>query len=547
MSEQAPRAPGADPSAANVLITVVASLASVVVALTAVSAWQHVNGPWGSFLAFLAVTVALALVSVPVYDRGAFSFAGAGMLAIGFTFGIGAAVIVGALMGIINLVRRRGRLNRGIFDSSQWALAAGTAAAVYHAFGEHHSTWARLAPAVAAGLAFFAVNLGLLTSAMSLAEGVSPLLIFRERFRWIVPYHLSSAPLALTLIIAYEKMGAVGLFAFAAPPAFMMYSIQQYLAKTRRSVEEVRQANAELETANADLGDLFKFATGLTSQAHDAHALAEYAETAIEQLVGGRARIKLGPFDVGSGTPLVSGGEVVGELRVEGGDHERWDRLRDAIVPQLGTAFGSAALVEQVRKTHLETIAALSRSMAAKDYYTGEHTERVSGIAVALASRLGYSGADLDAIEIGALLHDIGKIGIPEGILQKPGPLNEDEWEMMKQHPVISEFILSGVDLPPIVRQIARHSHERMDGAGYPDGLAGEEIPLPARIVLVADAFDALTSTRAYRPSRRPRAALDEIIAHSGTQFCPTVVDTIELVYREEPGLLGAAELSVVA
>ena len=146
----------------------------MVVALTAVSAWQHVNGPWGSFLAFLAVTVALALVSVQVYDRGAFSFAGAGMLAIGFSFGIGAAVIVGALMGIINLVRRRGRLNRGIFDSSQWALAAGTGAAVYQAFGDHHSTWARLGPAVAAGLAFFAVNLGLLTFAMSLAEGVSP-------------------------------------------------------------------------------------------------------------------------------------------------------------------------------------------------------------------------------------------------------------------------------------------------------------------------------------------------------------------------------------
>ena len=116
--------------------------------------------------------------------------------------------------------------------------------------------------------------------------------------------------------------------------------------------------------------------------------------------------------------------------------------------------------------------------MEAKDYYTGGHTERVSSIAVALAKRLGYAGADLDAIEIGALLHDIGKIGIPESILHKPGPLDDDEWVVMKRHPVISEFILSEVDLSPIVLQIARHSHERIDGKGYPDGLTGDEIPL---------------------------------------------------------------------
>ena len=155
-----------------------------------------------------------------------------------------------------------------------------------------------------------------------------------------------------------------------------------------------------------------------------------------------------------------------------------------------------------MRKTHLETIAALSRSMEAKDNYTGGHTERVSDIAVALATRLGYAGADLDAIEIGALLHDIGKIGIPESILHKPGPLDNDEWLVMKRHPIISEFILSEIDLSPLVLQIARSSHERMDGQGYPDGLAGEAIPLPARIVLVADAFDALTTDRPYRRAR---------------------------------------------
>ena len=294
------------------------------------------------------------------------------------------------------------------------------------------------------------------------------------------------------------------------------------------------------------MNELFEFAGGLAAQAHDRHALAAYVEAAVERATGARAHLAIGPGGA-DGAALVAGGRRVGDLVVEGGDAERWERLREAIVPQVATALESATLVDEIRKTHLETIAALSRSMEAKDYYTGGHTERVSGIAVALARRLGYEGADLDAIEIGALLHDIGKIGIPERILHKPGPLDEEEWKVMKEHPVISEYILSEVDLPAIVLQIARHSHERMDGEGYPDGLVADRIPLPARIVLVADAFDALTSDRPYRRGRRPRAAMEELRAHVGTQFCPRVIEALEQLYREEPQVLCGPELLAVA
>ena len=113
----------------------------------------------------------------------------------------------------------------------------------------------------------------------------------------------------------------------------------------------------------------------------------------------------------------------------------------------------------------------------------------------------------------------------------------------MKEHPVISAYILQDVGLHPIVLQIARSSHERIDGGGYPDGLAGEAIPLSARIVLVADAFDALTSDRPYRRGRRVRDALEELRRHCGTQFCPTVMDALERVYREEPHVLAGGEL----
>ena len=195
-----------------------------------------------------------------------------------------------------------------------------------------------------------------------------------------------------------------------------------------------------------------------------------------------------------------------------------------------------------LRRAHRDTIAALSRSMEAKDLYTGGHTERVAAVAVALARELGYDHEDLEAIEIGALLHDIGKIGVPEQILRKQGPLTDAEWAVIKRHPVTSDYILSGLELHPYVRQCARSSHERIDGAGYPDGLAGDDIPLPARIVLVADALDALTTARPYRVARAPTAALAEIRANTGTQFCPRVVDALEKIWHTRPELLVAPD-----
>jgi hypothetical protein len=202
----------------------------------------------------------------------------------------------------------------------------------------------------------------------------------------------------------------------------------------------------------------------------------------------------------------------------------------------------------RVHRTYLATIAALSRSIEAKDDYSGEHVERVRLLSVALARRLGYTGDDLDAIEVGALLHDVGKIGVPERILNKPAPLSEREWQEMRRHPITSDYILSGIELHPFIRQIVRSSHERIDGTGYPDGLRADEIPLPARIVLVADAFDAIASDRPYRRARPIPEVIDELRANVGTQFCPLVVAALVRICREEPELLGeVGRLTVVA
>jgi hypothetical protein len=543
----------ADSNAANTLITVVACTASVSIAYAVPHDWRTLHHHWGVIAAFALVTLALQLLSVPVYERGGYSFSGSGMLAIGFMFGAGLAMVVGAAMGIVNLIRRRGRLNRGIFDAAQWALAAGAGAVAYVSLDPGGSLLARLPAAIVASIAFFVVNIGLLVSAMSISEGRSPRQIFGERFRWILPYHVVSGPLAIALVIAYEKMGTIGLFAFATPPAAMMFSVQQYLAKTRTAVEDVRRANDELrrtvsalEERNADLKELLEFAAGLAARTHDRGKLAEYAREALRRVTGSTVEVSDDPEGQ---MPLVAGGARVGSVALADPSTagERWDRLREVMLPTLATALESTRLVDEVRRKHLSTIAALSRSMEAKDYYTGGHTERVAEIAVALARRFGFEGEELDAIEIGALLHDIGKIGIPEQLLRKPGPLDDDEWRLMREHPVISDYILSELDLHPHVRAIARSSHERIDGAGYPDALKGDQIPITARIVLVADALDALTTDRPYRRARPLPAAIDEIRAHTGTQFCPTVVAQLEDLWREHPEVLGAGRLQIVA
>jgi putative nucleotidyltransferase with HDIG domain len=537
----------------NFFISIVACAATTAQVLVAGSIWTAAREEPFALAAFVVLTMALQLVSIEVYGRGATSFASVGLLAVGFTFGPGPAMATGALMGLTNLVARHGRLNRGVFDAAQFMLAACAGAIVYEAFAA--TAVPNIVGAVGAGAAYMTVNVALLVLAIGLADGTPPVEVWRERFRWLTPYGIAAGPLAYALTSAYDALGMTGLVAFALPPVMMMVSIRQYVARTKQGVEDVRRANEELRVANGelatrntDLQALLQFASGLAARAHDRGELVTYAQDALSRLTSGRVRVN--EPDTATGTELIAGDTVVGRLQVEAMpevDEARWRRLREAIVPQLATAIETAALVEHVRRTHLATIAALSKSMEAKDFYTGGHTERVAGVSVAIARRLGFAGTELDAVEVGALLHDIGKIGIPESILQKPGPLDDDEWKIMREHPIISEYILSEVDLHPIVMQIARSSHERIDGDGYPDGRKGDDIPLPARIVLVADAFDALTSDRPYRRARSASAALDELREHGGTQFCPIVIEAMERLYAEEPGVLGVHHLAAAS
>ncbi|HEX4518494.1 MAG TPA: HD-GYP domain-containing protein [Gaiellaceae bacterium] len=534
-------------AATGFLISAVACLATALIIFTWHGAATAATAHPVDFAVFFVLTAALMLLAVDIYGKGSISVTGVTLLATGFTFGVGAGILAGVFAAAVHAVRRRSKPHKSVFNAASFAIAAGAGAAVYHALPHAGSPLEALVPGCAGGIAFWIVNIGLLNLVMSVSHGIGFRQFWNENFRWLTFHYLAFGPLAIACTIAYEKVGLIGLFAFALPPALLIVSVQQYIEKTRASVAEIERANDELRRSNADLTDLFEFAAGLAAQTHDSQQLAIYARKSLARLTGAHVDVTVGPEIRQGATPLASAGRVVGGLLIQGGDAERWERLREAIEPQLATALESTTLAEEVRKTHLETIAALSRSMEAKDNYIGGHTERVSDIAVGLAKRLGFSGPDLDAIEIGALMHDIGKIGIPESILHKPGPLDNDEWIVMKRHPVISELILSEIELSPVVLQIARSSHERMDGQGYPDGLEGDSIPMPARIVLVADAFDALTTDRPYRRARRPKAAIDEIVLNGGKQFCPLVVSALQALYRDEPQVLGEIGLTVIA
>jgi HD-GYP domain-containing protein (c-di-GMP phosphodiesterase class II) len=182
---------------------------------------------------------------------------------------------------------------------------------------------------------------------------------------------------------------------------------------------------------------------------------------------------------------------------------------------------------QQQARTHALELQAgatstLLAAVGARDGYTGEHSRAVLELAVAVADRLGLDEAALDQVRQAALLHDVGKIAIPDDILNKPGPLTPEEWEVMRTHPIISEGIATDAGGLEQLAPVLRAEHERWDGAGYPDGLAGEQIPLASRITFVCDAYHAMTSDRPYRAALPLDAAREQIAAGAGTQFCPS-------------------------
>jgi putative two-component system response regulator len=187
------------------------------------------------------------------------------------------------------------------------------------------------------------------------------------------------------------------------------------------------------------------------------------------------------------------------------------DRSKELMLLQLQTAYKAS-------------LTALANAIEARDSSTADHVERVNAYAQAMAKELGWDDTRCHALEFGAILHDIGKIAVPESILSKRGPLSESEWVEMRKHPEVGKRMISGIPYLAPAIPVVLHHHERWDGTGYPAGLAGADIPEDARLLSVVDTFDAMTTDRPYRPAIPAADTYETIIEHSGTQFDPAMV-----------------------
>ncbi|MEE8414529.1 MAG: HD domain-containing phosphohydrolase [Dehalococcoidales bacterium] len=208
-------------------------------------------------------------------------------------------------------------------------------------------------------------------------------------------------------------------------------------------------------------------------------------------------------------------GKALEKRRLELENKEYQQHLEDKVLEQ----------TKKIRASFLSSVTALAYALEAKDKYTSGHSQRVADISASIAKEMGLPQKDIDKIKLAGLVHDIGKIGVKESVLNKPGRLTDEEFQHVQSHPEIGEHILAPIASDDIILRLVRHHHERYDGTGYPDQIKGDQIPLGVRILSLTDAYEAMTSTRPYRQAMSDKAASAEIECGKGTQFDPEVAD----------------------
>jgi putative nucleotidyltransferase with HDIG domain len=226
--------------------------------------------------------------------------------------------------------------------------------------------------------------------------------------------------------------------------------------------------------------------------------------------------------------PIRVAGSVWGVMNLEQEEPDAFAEddllLAHIVAGQLGSAIYRCQLVDELEGAFLSTLGVLADAVELQDAYTADHANEVADLAVAVGKRMGIGGPELDRLRYGALLHDVGKIGVPGELLRKAGPLSSEERQKMDTHTAIGARMLERIPFLAPVAPLVRSAHERVDGGGYPDGLVGEEIPRGAMIIATCDAYHAMTSDRSYRRAMPKEAAIRELRAGAGTQFDPTVV-----------------------
>ncbi len=442
----APASPGkAHPRLVALLSLGMAALGALILAAGAREYFVH---PTSFPLVLALIAVLIGAVPLPAYGNK-FSLSPLPIVAAAFLSGPLGAAMVGLASAAASESRPHAHgwrcpYNAGAFTAAglmsglagqMLVPASGSAPLYLLAFG------------LLTSAALYLANVIPLCLVTAASAGGRPLAIWRERFRWMLPQTLLLGPVGTGVAVAYRYAGLYELLVFALPIVAMHLAWRQYLAHTTRSVEDLRQKNA----------DLIQLAA----------------------------------------------------------------RLQTAN--------------DQVLSTYRGTLEALVGALDARDNEVQGHSYRVSAYSQILAEQLGIerNSIEWETIARGALLHDVGKIGIRDAVLQKPGALDDAEWVEMRTHAEIGFGILRDIEFLKSAAALVQAHHERFDGAGYPHGLKGEQIPQGARIFAVADTFDAITTDRPYRRAMPPEAAVAEIRRCSGTQFDPEVVEVFLSIWTE--------------
>ena len=268
---------------------------------------------------------------------------------------------------------------------------------------------------------------------------------------------------------------------------------------------------------------------GLGSDGEPFVLTADQIAALVDDPLDPKAAYAIAPLDAEGGR-----GFVVAALPSESHYGERELRLFGGLAQQAKLAIASASSYEGLERTFVSTVEALANALEANDEYTSTHARWISDLSLRVGRELGLNDVALKRLELGALLHDIGKIGVPSAILSKPGRLSASERAVIEMHPVLGERIIAPIDRLQGVRGIVRHCHERWDGRGYPDGLAGGDIPLEARIIFVCDAYHAMTTDRPYRRRLGHPEAVRRLREGAGAQFDPSVVEVCLRVLERE-------------
>jgi diguanylate cyclase (GGDEF)-like protein/putative nucleotidyltransferase with HDIG domain len=386
-------------------------------------------------------------LAIEVDDGGSISVSAVGSLAGAALFGPRAALVLAATTAVVEWSARRSEIHRVLFNIGALTLSALAAACVFAVgFQSTVGEFVTAAAGLVAGLAYFAVNTGLLSVAISM-EGHEPVRrVWHERFAWLATHWIVYGFVGGVMAIAYHAAGLYALAVFAVPLLLMRKTQEAYLKHTQRSAQKLRAAAETIQSQNVSL--------------------------------------------------------------------EKANRL--------------------LRERSTAAMESLSATVDARDAYTAGHSRRVQQLALAIGRELGLSQTELDLLGHAALFHDIGKLAVPDAILLKPAVLTDEEWALMQRHSDEGARIIDRLGFLNDAVPSIRHHHERFDGGGYPDGLKGEEIPLGARIIHVADALDSMLTTRIYRAARPAMEAMDELRRAAGTQFCPRCVRALERVLPPE-------------